>query len=109
MNWIALKDEEQLQAIIQESKQQSVVIFKHSTRCPTSDMVKTRLDRGNQPDSINFYYLDLIQYRSVSNKIAEVFGVRHESPQVLVIKDGKCVYNESHNGIYMDDIISEAA
>jgi bacillithiol system protein YtxJ len=109
MNWIALTEEAQLDSITEESKNQPVVIFKHSTRCNISDMIKTRLERSEEPSHIKFYYLDLIRFRNISNKIAEVFHVHHESPQVLLIKDGDCVYDESHNGIYMEDIVEQAA
>jgi len=109
MNWIALTSNEQLENIIASSKQQPVVIFKHSSRCGTSDMVKMRLERSKQPENIDFYYLDLIRYRDISNNIAEVFNVYHESPQILVIKDGECIYDESHHAIYMDEIKEQAA
>lgn len=108
MNWIELTDESQLATITEESYHQPVVIYKHSTRCGTSDMVKMRLERQYKPSHIKFYYLDLIRYRSVSNKIAEIFSVYHESPQVLLIKNGDCVYDESHYAIMMDDIEAQA-
>ncbi|MCB0699419.1 MAG: bacillithiol system redox-active protein YtxJ [Chitinophagales bacterium] len=109
MNWIELTDEAQLDAIIEESKQAPVVIFKHSTRCSISSMAKNRLDKADNPDNMKFYYLDLITYRPISNKIAEVFQEHHESPQVLLIRNGECVYEESHNGINIDDIVEAAA
>lgn len=107
MNWKELTDEQQLEQIKAESKEAPVVIFKHSTRCSISAMAKNRLDRENAPEGVTFYYLDLIRYRSISNKIAEVFHVHHESPQILVIKNGECVYDESHNGIDMHDIAEQ--
>ncbi len=109
MNWEYLTEEAQIEAIKERSFQQPVVIFKHSIRCVVSSMVKTRLDNEENPEHVSFYYLDLITYRSVSNKVAEVFGVRHESPQVLLIRNGECIYNESHNGIYMSAILEEVA
>ncbi|MGN6478441.1 MAG: bacillithiol system redox-active protein YtxJ [Flavipsychrobacter sp.] len=109
MNWIALTEEAQLDQIKEQSKQQPVVIFKHSTRCSISDMAKGRLERKTAPENVQFYYLDLIRYRNISNDIAKVFGVRHESPQILLIKNGECVYDESHNGISMEDIAEKAA
>lgn len=109
MNWIALTDEEQLEIIKQESEKQPIAIFKHSTRCSISSMAKMRLERAETPQNISFYYLDLIRYRSLSNKIADLFKVHHESPQVLLIKNGECVYDESHNGIDMQDIADQAA
>jgi len=71
-------------------------------------MAKSRLERSTPPDSIDFYYLDLIKYRLLSEKIAEDFSVYHESPQVLLIKNGECVYDESHSGIQMDNIEEQA-
>lgn len=109
MNWIDLADEAQLTAIKQESTEKPVVIFKHSTRCSISVMVKNRLDKAEQPDNIKFYYLDLLQHRNISNKIAEDFQVHHESPQVLLIKNGECIYEESHNGIFMEEIAEQIA
>lgn len=104
MNWISLTDPSQLQQIVEQSAHRPQVIFKHSTRCPISSMAKNRLEKNGTPGNIDFYYLDLIAFRSISNKIAENFKVFHESPQVLLIKKGACVYNESHNGINMKDI-----
>lgn len=104
MNWTALTEEKQLDTIIEQSKSQPVVILKHSTRCNISSMVKNRLDGFAIPEGSIFYLLDLLTYRPISNKIAVIFDVMHESPQVLVIKDGKCVYNESHHAIAMPEI-----
>lgn len=105
MNWKEIVDEQQLAQIREESASQTVVIFKHSTRCGISSMAKNRLERATPPENIPFYYLDLIRYRGISNKIAEEFHVPHESPQILVIKNGECVYEESHNGINMEDLL----
>lgn len=109
MNWIPLNTESQLEEIRQRSALRPQVIFKHSTRCSTSQVVKGRLERAAPPPMVDFYYLDLLSYRPVSNKIAETFGIHHESPQVLVIRDGKCVFEESHLGITMDAILEQAA
>jgi bacillithiol system protein YtxJ len=107
MNWIALTSEEQLEEIKEISRTKPVIILKHSTRCSISTMAKGRLDRAEQPEGVDFYYLDLLAYRPVSNKIAEMFHVPHESPQVLLIKNAECIYEETHNGINMDDIIAQ--
>ena len=84
------------------------VIFKHSTRCSISSVAFQRLQKAQQPEGIDFYYLDLLAHRPLSNRVAEVFKVHHESPQVLVIKDGKCIFDESHLGISMLDIVENA-
>lgn len=109
MKWIPLTSEAQLAEIKEKSKTTPQVIFKHSTRCGTSSLAKGRLETKNAPDNIDFYFLDLINYRNVSNKVAEVFDVWHESPQILLIKNGECVYDESHIGIRMEEIVEQAA
>ncbi len=108
MKWIDLNEEQQLNNIKELSNQKPQLIFKHSTRCSISSMAKGRLERSLQPDGIDFYYLDLIKNRPLSNKVAEDFSIFHESPQVLLIKDGACIYDESHSGIDMDEIIEQA-
>lgn len=108
MNWITLNNESQIDEIVKKSFEKPQLIYKHSISCPISSMSKYRLEKSTAPEDIDFYYLDLITYRAVSNKIANDFGVRHESPQVLLIKDGKTVYHESHNKINMDSIVAEA-
>lgn len=109
MNWNTLSSAEQLAAIKAASFQQAQLIFKHSTRCSISTMVLNRLEKSEQPAHIHFHYLDLLAYRPLSNQIAEDFSVYHESPQVLLIKNGECVYDESHHGINMDEITEQAA
>lgn len=104
MNWIPLRSQDELEQIITLSKDQPQVIFKHSTRCSISSVAKSRLERASAPQHAAFYYLDLLSHRSLSNSIAERFSVEHESPQILVIKNGKCVYDESHMGIDMEEI-----
>ena len=104
MNWIQLNSLQQLDDIRQKSKDKPQVIFKHSTRCSVSSMAKNRLERKEFPSEADFYYLDLIANRTISSQIEDDFKVYHESPQVLVIKNGECVYDESHSGINMDEI-----
>lgn len=108
MNWISLTSEEQLAQIIEKSATVPQVIFKHSTRCSISSMVLDRLERSQAPSTVDFYYLDLIAHRNLSNRVAETFHVHHESPQVLVIKNGECTYDESHMGIRMDEVVEQA-
>ncbi len=101
--------EEQLMEIDVLSKRNDiagVVLMKHSTRCSISSMALNRLERSwNLPsEKAPVYLLDLLQFRSLSDKLAEMYGVRHESPQVLIIKDGKCIYNASHSNISAADI-----
>jgi bacillithiol system protein YtxJ len=103
LNWNSLTSETQLQELIQNSKISTVAIFKHSTRCSISQMVKNRLERSwNQSSNLPVYLLDLLKHRQISNQIAEHFEVRHESPQLLIIQKGKCVNHQSHTEISAD-------
>lgn len=104
MNWIPLNSSETLEQLINLSEQKPQVIFKHSTRCSISSVAKSRLEKSQAPADASFYYLDLLSNRQLSNSVAERFGIEHESPQILLIKNGKCVYDESHTGINMDEI-----
>ena len=100
MNWNRITSDAQLDAIKEESSRQPVLIFKHSTSCSISAMALSRMER-NWSDQLGIkpYYLDLLANRPISNKIANVFGVAHESPQVLLIRNGECVYDASHMSI----------
>ncbi|MEO8766565.1 MAG: bacillithiol system redox-active protein YtxJ [Ginsengibacter sp.] len=104
MNWTPLLNEEQLEEIKKKSATRPQVIFKHSSRCSISSMARHRLDKNALPEGIDFYFLDIINHRNISNKVATEFQVYHESPQILLINKGACVYDESHSGIQMDDI-----
>lgn len=106
MNWKILTSEEQIEDLKKISSEKTQLVFKHSTRCSISIMIKTRLEKETFPESIDFFYLDLLKYRNLSNKLAEDFNVHHESPQVLLIKNGDCIYEESHNGIRMEEILN---
>jgi bacillithiol system protein YtxJ len=109
MNWIELTDPSQVDLLTERSHTKAQVIFKHSTRCGISSTAKHRLESAQGGDAVDFYYLDLLANRKLSNLVAERFLVPHASPQVLVIKDGRCVFDESHLGIRMDDILAQAA
>jgi bacillithiol system protein YtxJ len=82
------------------------LIFKHSTRCSVSMMVKKRFEMDWEviPEDTNLYFLDLISHRAISAQIAETFLVHHESPQILLIKDGNCVLDASHGDISADEV-----
>ncbi|WP_224490623.1 bacillithiol system redox-active protein YtxJ [Robertkochia flava] len=105
--WEQLQDERQLEQIREMSYDIPVLIYKHSTRCGISSMVLNRLEREYEPggEGLKPYFIDLIKYRRVSDMVAEAFGVRHESPQILLIKKGEVVYDESHTGIHMGEIL----
>ena len=99
MNWVQLTDLQQLEQLKKASFQAPVLFFKHSTRCSISVMALNRFEREWNNTNVNTYFLDLLNNREVSNQIATLFEVEHQSPQVLLIKDGACVYHASHNAI----------
>ncbi|MEN3322268.1 bacillithiol system redox-active protein YtxJ [Mariniflexile soesokkakense] len=104
--WIPLNELEQLQDIETKSSTKTQVVFKHSTRCGISRMVikQFELDYRLNENDLDLYYLDLLNYRDISNKIASNFQVIHESPQLLVIKNGEVEAYESHGGINSLDL-----
>lgn len=100
INWITLSDLGQLDEIVNESTKKPVVIFKHSTRCSVSRMVLKNFEREyNLDDKMELYFLDLLEYRDISNEISTRFDVVHQSPQIIVIKEGNVFYNASHESI----------
>jgi len=104
MNWQNI-DHPKILAEIQE--QPLVLVFKHSTRCSISSATLDRLQRKwdtQEMQAVQTYFLDLICHREISKQIAETFGVEHQSPQVLLLKKGTCIYHNSHYGIKYDEI-----
>ena len=104
--WIPLNDIQQLQYIAEKSKTKTQVVFKHSTRCGISRMVMNQFVESydlNEND-LDLYYLDLLSYRDVSNEVGYTFQVMHESPQLLVIKNGVTVAHASHGAINTVDL-----
>jgi bacillithiol system protein YtxJ len=107
INWINLTDLNDLEAMIQESFEHPVVVFKHSTRCSISRMALRQFETDwNLEGKITPYFLDLLEYRSISNAIAERLGVVHQSPQVIVVKAGQAVYDVSHEAIQVSAFAS---
>ncbi len=99
--WHVLGKMEQLDEIVEQSKTKPVAIFKHSTRCGISKGALKLLERNYSltDDQLKLYYLDLLQNRDISNEIAARFKVHHESPQMIVIKNGVVVHHDSHHSI----------
>lgn len=106
--WLKMESEVDLKNALEKSKHKPVVIFKHSTRCGISSSAKRRLakDFNLIKDDVSFYYLDLIQYRNLSNQIAHDLKVRHESPQVILVSDSKTTFHGSHEGVSIETIQS---
>jgi bacillithiol system protein YtxJ len=105
MSWIKLNQISQLNDI--KADEGYSVIFKHSTRCSISMMAKKRVDMdlGDLPSTVKPYFLDLIAHREISNQIAELFQVHHESPQLLLIKSGECILDQSHSDISIEEAL----
>lgn len=100
--WIPLDSMEQLEKLEEESKDQPVAILKHSTRCGISRMVLRQFENSyelGEDEEIKLYFLDLLSYREISNEIAARFKVQHESPQLIVLKDGQVKHHASHQAI----------
>ncbi len=110
MNWQKLTQVEQIEEIKRQSKDRPVLIFKHSTRCSISSMSLDRLARNwrsEDDEKVTSYFLDLISYRDLSNQVAKEFGVPHQSPQVILVKNGQVVFDDSHFGISYQAIMSK--
>ncbi len=104
IDWKLLQTETDLTNLIDKSVERPQIIFKHSTRCSISSMAKTRLERHWNIENADIHYLDLIAFRPVSNKIAEFFNVTHQSPQVIIVKEGQAIFDTSHNDIDVESI-----
>jgi bacillithiol system protein YtxJ len=99
--WISLNELQQLNHIENKSATKPQVIFKHSTRCGISSMVIRQFVNAYElsEKDLDLYYLDLLSYRDISSEVASKFQVMHESPQLLIIKNGVVVAHDSHGGI----------
>lgn len=100
-DWNALTTADDLYALIENSTDKPQIIFKDSITCGISAYAKERLIKGYAQigEKAVFHYLDLLNFRPVSNLVAELFGVRHQSPQIIIVKDRECVYTSSHHTI----------
>ena len=104
--WIALTTENQLREAINLSSEKPVLFFKHSTRCSISSMALSRFEENwkNETEICSIYFLDLIAFRSLSNLVAELTHVEHQSPQVIVLSNNEVIYSASHSEIDAKEI-----
>ena len=109
MNWQHLTSLEELNGI--KNRTGFGIIFKHSTRCSISLMAKKKLELEGAviPADIPAYYLDLLNYREISNAIAEIFHVPHQSPQILLIHNGECTFEATHGEISAEELAEQIA
>lgn len=106
MNWIEITEAEAIKTFNEESlknPERGFVIFKHSTRCSTSRMA-LRLFESGWEHSVPAYLINVVENRPASNQVASQYRISHESPQILVIKNGACIYNASHSSIDPHDV-----
>lgn len=105
IDWIQLTNLGQLNEIMTVSETNPVIIFKHSTRCSVSRMALKQFENEfDLKDKVVAYFLDLLEYRNISNEIAQRFQVEHQSPQLILMKGGKAMYNVSHSAIDAEEL-----
>ena len=106
INWNKLENNSDIDKIIDQSELNTIVIFKHSTRCGISSSVLIRFEKQTKPltDQANFYLLNVIQHRNISNEISQQFSIQHESPQLIIIKNREVIAYNSHYDILNMDL-----
>jgi len=105
IDWTVLNRIEDLNQLLEDSNDKPIMIFKHSTRCSISSMAKSRLENDwDLQEEVTPVYLDLISYREISNEIADRLKVMHQSPQIILVKNGLVVHHASHNQISVSDV-----
>jgi monothiol bacilliredoxin len=106
INWLAFTESNQIETITLQSNKKPILIFKHSTRCGVSRMSLKNFESEYDLDetSIDLYFLDLLKYKSISNEVSLKFKVQHQSPQVIVLKNEKVIYHDSHFSICVNAI-----
>jgi len=109
-NWQELNSEAQIDALKEASFHRPQFIFKHSVRCGISAhlLEQMKASTSSLADMYDLHYLDLIAFRNISNKVADTFGIPHQSPQAILIKDGEAVHHASHFSIETEKILAAA-
>ncbi len=104
MNWNKIENEQALDEVIQASYEEPVLLFKHSYRCSISSVALSRIEKAWKSSKVKPYLIDVIAQRPISNRIAQLLQIHHESPQAILIQNGECRYNASHLEISYSDI-----
>lgn len=101
MAWIQLTSPEQLHEAINRSEIKPQLFFKHSTRCIISKMALQDFESSGIMDTnaADLYLLDLLNYRTISNEIAERLNIIHQSPQAILLSKNDVIYSETHERI----------
>ena len=104
--WKKIESEKDLELAVEKSFQHKILIFKHSTRCFISKTVLRSFEKQmqNSDKNYSYFFLDLIAHRNISNEIESRFDVTHQSPQLIVLENGKAVYDASHQSIDLDKV-----
>ncbi|HSK73725.1 MAG TPA: bacillithiol system redox-active protein YtxJ [Pyrinomonadaceae bacterium] len=102
-NFIEINSTEELNEVFEESGRKPVVLFKHSLTCPISAGVYGEISRVEA----DIYLVVMQMARNVSNEIASRTGIRHESPQAIVLKNGEPVYHASHYDVSAEEVSSK--
>lgn len=104
MNWLNLSSIETINKLVEDSFTRDIIIFKHSITCGISHSALLRLESSWDQDKIDCYLLDIKSNRDISDQVAAQFAVHHESPQLLLIRKGECIYDASHFDISVSEI-----
>ena len=104
--WTKITSDKQLVTAFEESNEKPVLFFKHSTRCSISSMALSRFEQNAEQlnEICALYFIDLLEFRQVSNKLEEISNVMHQSPQVIVVKNREVIYTETHSSIDAKEI-----
>jgi len=106
IQWNKLISAEQVHAFSKATDDQYILIFKHSTRCGISFSALDRLESKWNIENVQAWYLDLLNNRDISNLIADTFKVYHQSPQIILLQNGKVIHHTSHHNISVEDLQS---
>lgn len=106
-HWKELHSLTDLEQALAVSSERPVVLFKHSVACGISAGAHDRLEQLAADERYSFYYLDLLAHRDVSNEIAKRLGVIHQSPQIIVVKNGKAAFSTSHHAINAQAVLAQ--
>ena len=105
MHWIHLTDEDQLQKIIVRSQEKPQVIFKYTPGVYLSEIIFQRFQENCCPEHIDFHFLDVLVHANISEKVSGTFSVSHQCPQIIVVKDGECIFEASGAKISLEEIM----
>lgn len=109
MVWNELDSLESIEKLIQDRSNKKIAVYKHSTKCYISQLALSKLEHEIDKlelGDIDFYFLDILRFRDISNRISELLKVQHESPQLILFQNGKALYNASHSEISLSNILN---